>query len=230
MIRIREIVDASDPALSGAYALLKQSFHASERVALAEWRGSLRESAGGLHTDVAWHLLVAERDGVVVGLNSGTYLGNVNLGMIGYLAISPTERSRGTGTRLRARLRKRFERDALVLQGEPLNGIIGEVSMDNPWLKVLERRPNVLALNFPYYQPSLNPSDRPSPFVLYYEQLRRVRTRVPVAEIRRILYTVWRRIYRVSRPLDQPAFRAMLRALDARRMVGRLAPPATESS
>ncbi len=230
MIRIREITDPSDPSLTAAYSLLKQSFHASERVALSEWRGSLHEKSGGLHTDVAWHLLVAERDGIVVGLNSGTYLGNINLGMIGYLAISPTERSRGTGTRLRARLRKRFERDALTLRGQPLDGIIGEVSADNPWLKVLARRPNVLALNFPYYQPSLNENDKPSPFVLYYEQLQRVRTRVPIAEVRRILYTVWRRAYRISRPLDRPAFRAMLRALEGRRMVGRLPAQALESA
>jgi hypothetical protein len=229
-MRIREITDPSDPALKAAYALLKRSFHAGERVPLKEWRGTLREKASGLYTDLAWHVLVAERNGVVVGLNSGTYIGNINLGIIGYLAIAPTERSRGTGTRLRSRLHKYFERDALSLSERPLDGIIGEVSAYNPWLRTLNRRPNVLVLDFPYYQPSLAVGDKPSPYVMYYEQLRRVRTRMPVTELRRILYSIWRRGYRISRPLERPAFRAMLRAIESRRTIGRRTLTATETA
>ncbi len=221
MIRIREITDAKDPALTAAYALLKRNFHADERVAISEWRSSLREKADRVHSDLAWHLLVAEQDGVVVGLNSGTYIGSINLGMIGYLAIAAGARSNGLGSRLRSRLRTRFERDALTLRGEPLGGIMGEVSLTNPWLRSLARRPHVLVLDFPYYQPSLAPGDAPSPFVLYLEQLQHVRTRVPTTELRRILFAVWRRVYRIVRPLDRPAFRAMMRNIDTRRTIGR---------
>lgn len=218
---IREIVDPGDPALRPAYALLTRTFHRSERVALREWIGSLRERASGLTSDVAWHLLVAEHRGKVVGLASGTYLGNVNLGVIGYLAMSPAVRSKGIGTRLRARLRQRFARDAERLAGRPLAAIIGEVSETNPWLRTLSGRPAVLVLDFPYYQPRLSDDDDPSPFLLYYESMGAPRTRLAVGELKRILYTVWRRIYRVSRPLDRPAFRLMLRSLNGRRTVGR---------
>ncbi|MBL0169968.1 MAG: GNAT family N-acetyltransferase [Gemmatimonadaceae bacterium] len=220
MIRIRAIVDPKDPAIKDAYALLSRTFHRAERVALREWRGSLEESAKKLLTDIAWHLLVAERDGTVVGLNSGTYFGNLNLGMIGYLAIAPTERSHGIGTRLRSRLRTLFERDALRLSKRPLDGIIGEVAESNPWLRTLARRPNVILLDFPYHQPSLMRGDQPSPFVLYLEQLHTQRSRLPVSELRRILYAIWRRGYRITRPLERPAFRAMLRALGTRRSIG----------
>lgn len=221
MIRVREIVDPADPALTAAYALLKKSFHRGERVALREWRDSLAEKSQNLLTDLSWHLLVAERDGKVVGLNSGSYLGNVNLGMIGYLAIEPEERSQGIGTRLRSRLRTVFERDAKKIRGESLRGIIGEVSVTNPWLRTLNRRSNVLLLDFPYHQPSLNENDEPSPFILYLESFEGDRVRMSVTELRKLLYTVWRRIYRVSRPLDRASFRAMLRTLDKRRFVGR---------
>lgn len=221
MIRIREIVDPRDSSLKPAYALLKETFPREERVTFREWQGSLREKSSRVLTDSAWHLLVAERDGEVVGLNSGTYLGSLNLGLIGYLATTPDVRSTGVGTRLRSRLRRVFERDARQIAGEPLDGILGEVSAQNPWLRTLARRPNVLALDFPYYQPSLEPGDEPSPFVLYYEQLRTVRSSLPVSELRRILYAIWRRSYRISRPLDDPAFRAMLRALSKRRTIGR---------
>ena len=220
-ISIRELRDHKDPLLRGAYALLKQTFKRGERVDYSEWVGSLREKAGNLATDFAWHLFVAERDGEVVGLASGTYLGNVNLGVIGYLAIPPEARAAGIGTRLRTRLRRQFARDAERIAGRPLAGIIGEVSATNPWLRRLDRLPEVLVLDFPYFQPSLYDDDAPSPFVLYYESMTGPRQRIPVGELRRVLYTVWRRVYRIGRPLERPAFRAMMRALANRRSVGR---------
>lgn len=219
--RVREVVDPADPAVKQAHMLLARTFHRRERVTLRDWRGSMREKQPRLGTDIAWHLIVAEVDGKVVGFASGTYLGNMNLGVIGYLAISPSGRSLGLGTRLRNQLRVRFERDARRIRREPLEGIIGEVSAANPWLGTLARRPNVIVLNFAYYQPSLYEGDNPSPFLLYYESLHRRRDRLPVGELRRILYTVWRRVYRISHPLDRSAFRAMLRALEKRRTIGR---------
>ena len=75
-IRIREIVEADDPALTRAYELLSTSFLREERVTLDTWHASLAERSAGLLTDIAWHLFVAEQDEDVVGLASGTYLGN----------------------------------------------------------------------------------------------------------------------------------------------------------
>lgn len=219
---IREIVDPLDPALGDTYALLAANFTREERVLLSAWKGSLEERAGGLLADVAWHLLVAEQDGRVVGLSSGTYLGNVNVGVIGYLAISPLVRAGGLGTRLRRRLRTLFARDALRITKEPLDAIIGEVSLGNRWLRTLEGREGVLLLDFPYFQPGLYEGDDPSPYVLYYESLGRPRRRFPTSELRRLLFTIWRRIYRVARPLERPAFRAMMKALDNRRTIGPL--------
>ena len=228
-IRIREIVDVDDVAVRPAYRLLTQGFAREERVTLEEWLGTLREKTACLMTDIDWHLFVAEKDDVVVGLASGMYLGNVNLGVIGYLAMVPEVRSLGIGTRLRTRLRRQFERDAIRIAGEPLKGIIGEVSLDNRWLRTLSLRPEVLVLDFKYYQPSLYEGDSPSQFALYYEALQRPRSRIPVSELRRILYTVWRRIYRISRPLDDAAFRAILRSFGTRRAVGRLKLTPTKS-
>ncbi len=73
-IRIREIVEADDPALTRAYELLSKSFLREERVTLDTWHASLAERSAGLLTDIAWHLFVAEQDEDVVGLASGTYL------------------------------------------------------------------------------------------------------------------------------------------------------------
>ncbi|HEX9565341.1 MAG TPA: GNAT family N-acetyltransferase [Gemmatimonadaceae bacterium] len=221
ILTVREITAPDDVALRPAYALLRKTFPPTERVPIHEWRDTLREREAGLWTDLAWHLFVAERNGKVLGLASGTYVGNVNLGVIGYLAASPEARGLGTGTRLRVHLRAAFQRDAKRLTGESLAGILGEVSKTNPWLAHLSRNPRVLILDLEYFQPRLYPSDEPSPFVLYYESTDGPRRSIPVSELKRILYAVWRRVYRVRRPLERPAFRAMLRSLQGRRTVGR---------
>lgn len=220
-LSVREVADANDPQLSEAYALLARTFHSSERVSLADWKATLEEKAGGVWTDLAWHLLIAVRGRKVVGLATGTYFGSLNVGMVGYLAIDAGMRSGGLGSRLRQRLRRAFERDAHRLAGVPLAALLGEVSAENPWLRALARRPAVLVLNFPYFQPRLRPSDDPSPFYLYHEAITGPRRPyLAASELRRILYAIWRRGYRIARPLERPAFRLMMRALATRRRIG----------
>jgi GNAT superfamily N-acetyltransferase len=229
-IRIREITRPDDAALRPAYALLRKTFPPSERVLFPEWVDTLEERQGGLWTDTAWHLLVAERAGEVVGLCSGTYVGNVNIGVIGYLATTAPFRGTGVGSRLRERLKRAFGRDAARLVNRPLDAILGEVSEQNPWLAKLSRDPRVLVLDVDYYQPRLHPTDDPSPFVLYLETMRGPRRSIPSPELRRLLYAVWRRVYRVRRPLERPAFNAMLRSIGGRRHVGARPTPRTRSS
>jgi GNAT superfamily N-acetyltransferase len=229
-IALREITTARDPSLTPAYRLLSRTFPPDERVDRREWTSSLQERSEGMLSDLVWHLIVAEdADGQVLGLVSGTYLGSVNVGVIGYLAIEEAARSRGLGSRLRARLRRSFAQDAMRLRGEPLDGVIGEVSRSNPWLRTLATREGVILLDFPYVQPSLRDGDAPTSFTLYYESLSRVRSRLPVGELRRILFAIWRRIYRIPRPLDRPAFRRMMRALAGRRTIGAPTPSRTSA-
>ncbi len=220
-IRIREVVDPADPAIAKAYRLLSRTFEPGERVDRREWIGSLQEGADRVLSDLAWHLIIAEdAEHDVLGLVSGTYLGNVNVGVIGYLAISSEARARGLGSRMRGRLRRAFERDAARIAEAPLAAIVGEVSPSNPWLRKLATREGVLLLDLPYHQPRLREGDLPSPFTLYYEGIERPRSRLAVSELRRILYAIWRRIYRIPRPLERPAFRLMMQALEGRRTIG----------
>ncbi|HUG52942.1 MAG TPA: GNAT family N-acetyltransferase [Vicinamibacteria bacterium] len=221
--RIREIVSPSDPAFVRAHTLLRRSFEPSELVSREAWKEVLREREEGLTTDTAWHLLVAEDKGRVVGAASGNYVGSLNVGLVGYVVIEPSVQARGLGSRLRRRLRLRFERDARRMRGRPLEAIVGEVRADNPWLRHLVTREGAIALDFPYFQPSLGGRHgRTVPLVLYYQPLARRRTWLGAAEVRRLLYGLWRRPYRVSRPLARPAFQRMLASLEGRRRIGQL--------
>lgn len=222
-IAIREVRSPDDPAVRPAYRLLQRAFHDAELVPRRDWTAVMRERAAGVWTDLSWHLLVAERAGRVAGVATGTYLGNVNVGLIGYVAVAPGARTLGIGPRLRRRLRAAFERDARRITGGPLKALVGEVHPANPWLATLLKREGVITLDFPYFQPSLGGRRRPVPLTLYYQPLRAARRSLPAAEVRRLLYTIWRRPYRIPQPLALPAFRRMMRSLAGRRRVGRRA-------
>ena len=185
-----------------------------------DWRVAMKEREQGLWTDINWHLIVAERGRTIIGAASGSYLGNVNVGVVGYVAMRAGERSSGVGPRLRDRLARLFALDAQRIAGEPLEAIVGEVRANNPWLRHLVRRDGAIALDFPYYQPSLGAKKSPVPLVLYYQPVARPRKSLGAAELRRLLYTMWRRMYRVSRPLSRPEFRLMIKGLAGRRRIG----------
>ena len=64
------------------------------------------------------------------------------------------------------------------------------------------------------------PPPEPSRYVLYREPVGDLRRELPVSLVRRVLYAIYRRGYRVRYPLDLPPFRDMLEALNGRETVG----------
>jgi GNAT superfamily N-acetyltransferase len=221
-VRIREITAVDDPSFAEAHQLLRREFPRGEMLPIRDWRNAMRERRERLWTDVAWHLVVAERAGIVIGAASCSYIGNVNVMIVGYVAVNGEARGLGLGPRLRRTLRLRCERDARRAGHTHLKAVVGEVHAGNPWLRSLVRREGAIALDFDYFQPSLA-GEKPVPLVLYYQSLERPRSSLSVAELRRLLYTMWRRAYRVPQPLVRPAFRKMLRSLEGRRRIGQRA-------
>jgi hypothetical protein len=45
---------------------------------------------------------------------------------------------------------------------------------------------------------------------------------LPAAQIRKLLYSLWRRTYRIAQPLSDPAFRRMLADLEGRPFIGEI--------
>jgi hypothetical protein len=217
-LRLRDIQTPNEPALRAAYALLKRTFPPRELVPLDEMKNSLRERSEGVLADLRWHMVVAQRGKSVIGAASGTYFGSINSGIIGYLAVNSRTRTRGLGVRLRNRLRVCFELDALRLRKRRLAALVGEVEADNPWLAHLVRR-GALVLDFPYVQPSVRPNEPAVALALYYEPLDGKRSSVPASLVRQLVFAIWRRGYRIARPLDDRRFRTMLRSLKDRTLV-----------
>lgn len=217
--RVREILSADDPLFNAAYNLLRREFPHAEMLPVRVWRNAMRERRAGLWTDISWHLIVAERNARIAAAATGSYLGNVNVGLIGYIAVTPAVRTLGLGPRMRRALRRKFETAAHHAGHKRLGAIVGEVRRDNPWLRHLVRE-GAIALDFPYLQPSLDDDKEPVPLVLYYQPLVAAQKSLGVAELRRLLYTMWRRMYRIDEPLANPEFRVMLRSLEGRRRIG----------
>jgi len=219
VLRIREIHATQAPAFRAAHRLLTRVFPRAEMLPRRAWVQVLAERDAGVWTDLNWHLFAAERGARTVGAATGTYLGHVNVGLVGYVALAASVRSQGVGPRLRWALRLAFERDARRLRGSALRAVIGEVAPENPWLRRLVAQ-GAIPLDVPYYQPSVRPGHPAVPLVLYYQPMVAPRSSLPAAEVRRLLYAIWRRAYRVDRPLTQPAFRKMLRSLAGRERIG----------
>lgn len=224
-VRIWEIRGAADPGLGRAHRMLMRLFPRAELLPVREWRYVLAERDAGVWSDLTWHLLIAELNGRTVGAASGNYLGSLNVGIIGYVAVAPAVRSRGLGPRLRRRLAALFGTDAQAIRGRPLEALVGEVHAVNPWLHHLVRREGAVALDFAYCQPALGHGARAVPLVLYYQRLDRRPRAVPASVVRRLVYALWRRAYRVPRPLRSAIFRRMLRDLAGRRVIGQRALP-----
>ena len=224
-LRLREIVHSADPAFRRAYAILRDTFPPSELVKAADFLRVLRERAAGVWTDFLWHMVVGERGRTLLGCATGSYLGSLNIGLVGYLAVRKGLRSGGLGPRLRERIREAFDVDARKLHGHGVDALVGEVEADNPWLGRLVRYYGAIPLDIPYYQPPVRPTEPEVPLVLYYQPLRRNRTKLHVTEVRRLLYAIWRRAYRIAAPLEHRRFRKMLAALDGRRWIGAMELP-----
>ena len=81
------------------------------------------------------------------------------------------------------------------------------------------RTRGAIPFDLEYYHPgrSLHGDER---YILYRQPIGDARRELPVSLVRRTLYTVYRRGYRVRYPLNRDIFNAMLKQLEGRETVG----------
>lgn len=115
---------------------------------------------------------------------------------------------------------ERFRKDARKAGFDDLAWVLGEVRGDSPWLKRLLRTRGAVAFDLRYHHPGVTPDGASDGHVLYRQPVGDRREVLPVHLVRRILYAIYRRGYRIPYPLDRPGFRAMLEELEARTSVG----------
>lgn len=217
---ISAVASVRDPWFREAYALYSRIFPPSEKIDKEYFENVFEEKRLGLLAPFNFHFLVAHQRGRVVGFISGSYLAIVNLGFVGYLAVAPDDAGRRVGSRLRRRLVEAMQRDARGAGHDDLMGMMGEVEEGNPWLERM-RRHGALALDLDYLQPSTDGTEV-VPLVLYLQPVggRRHLRSLKVSTIRKILYAIYRRLYRIRFPLKVKEFQRMFRQLEGRTRVG----------
>lgn len=218
-VRISAISSVRDPRFRRAFSLYSATFPPSERIGREYFRNLFEEKRLGLLAPFNFHFLVAHQGPSLAGFISGTYLAIANVGFVGYLAVRPSQAGRHVGTRLRQRLVDLVQRDAVAARHSGLRGMMGEIEADNPWLEAIRRR-GALVLDLNYFQPSTDGTSV-VPLALYLQPAsgRKVRS-LKASDLRRILYAIYRRLYRIRFPLKQPEFRRMMRQLEGRDRVG----------
>jgi GNAT superfamily N-acetyltransferase len=219
--RIVEIVDERDPAAAAALELIHEMFQPEDRQPAGELLSELAERRLGMFSSYNFHLIAADYadSAETAGTAVGIYLGGVNAGIVMYLAVRRQHRGRRLARLLRPALVEAFRQDARAAGHEDLAFTLGEVRKESPWLRRLVRTRGAIPFDLDYYHPGMAPGGA-RPYVLYREPIGDTRRDLSVAHTRRILYSIYRRAYRVRYPLQREGFVAMLRQLEGRDHVG----------
>jgi len=220
-VELVEILDERDPRAEAALQVIAGAFRRPDRQPLSELRSEIAEIRLDLLSTPEFHLVAAvSSTGEVMGTVCGLYLAGVNAGFITYLAVDPTFRGRGVAPALRSGLVERLRQDARS-EGRPdLDCVLGEVRAGNRWLKRLLRRRGVLTFDLEYFHPGMDPTEPHDRYVLYRQPVGDARPDLPASRVRRMLYAIYRRGYRVRYPLQSPGFLHMMNQLERRTTVG----------
>ena len=220
-LTIVEVQDERGQEARSALRLLGESFPPQDRQPLEQVAMEIAEKRLGLLTSYDFHMFAAtDAAGEVAAISTGVYLGGVNAGFVTYLAVNPKHRARQLGRAMRLRLVEAFRGDAERDGWDDLKWVLGEVRLENPWLKRLIRDRAAIPFDLRYYHPGMMPGQPDERWVIYRQPVGDRRLEIPVAEVRQLLYAVWRRAYRIRWPLEQQGFRAMLDELDGREVIG----------
>lgn len=219
--RIVEIRDEREPMAEAALAVIADMFAAHERQPISEIRSEIAERRLGMLSGYNFHLLTAlyENDDAPAGTIAGLYLDGVNAGFITYLAVRSQHRGRRLARLLRPRLIEVFRADARREEYDDLGWVLGEVRADSPWLRRLVRTRGAIPFDIRYYHPGMS-LDSDERYILYRQPIGDPRLELPVDLVRRTLFAIYRRGYRVRYPLNRDIFSNMLEQLEGRDYIG----------
>jgi len=216
-----EVMDEREPLAEAALSLIEGAFRRLDRQPTAELRSEIAEKRLELLTALDFHLLVAlSSEGEAMGTISGLYLEGVNAGFVTYLAVAPRFQGRRVAPALRTGLVQIFREDARRAGFPELDWVLGEVRRESRWLQRLLEKRGVHTFHLQYFHPGMTPGTPHDEYILYRQPVGDHRPELPVPLVRRILYAIYRRGYRVRYPLQRPGFQHMLEELEGRETVG----------
>ncbi|WP_420129697.1 hypothetical protein [Longimicrobium sp.] len=180
----------------------------------------IEERRRGMPSGGDAHLLaMVDDDGRAAAAAAGIYLEGVNAGFITYLAVRKDLRGKLLGRGLRGHLVNSIRAEARRKNGADPAWIVGEVRSGSPWLQTLVGAGQAIPFGFPYFHPWMQRRSE-GRYVLYREPLADTRAKLPAQEVVRLVYTIWRRAYRIRFPLQSETFCYMIERLQAAGTIG----------
>lgn len=211
-----EITDERSVLAREAVNLIRESI--GDVQPTADLLSEVEERRRGLPSGGDYHLMGLVRpDGRLAAAAAGAYLEAVNAGFITYLAVRAELRGKQLGRELRKHLVQAFRADARQACGRELAWVVGEVRRDSAWLRALVDRGGAIRFGLSYFHPWL-PQRAEGWYVLYREPVDDFRIEIASSEILRLLYVIWRRVYRIDFPLQSDTFCYMLDQLEGQTM------------
>lgn len=219
--RIMEVLDEREPLADGALSVILDMFAPSERQPLAELKSEIMERRLGMLTAHTFHLLTAvyEDEADPAGTIAGMYLKGINAAFISYLGVRRQYRGQRLARVLRPRFIEACRADARANGRRDLAWVLGEVKAESPWLRRLVKTRGAIPFDIRYFHPGMT-LDSTERYILYRQPVGDFRRELPTRLVRRVLYAVYRRVYRVRYPLQRPTFMDMLQQIEGRDEVG----------
>lgn len=210
-VKVHPVAPGDTPRVLEVHSLLVSSV----RRGMVEDRGSFLQSVSRTAEPGALPTIVcALHCGGVAGAAVGAYLPRVNAGMVLYSAVAPQLRGKGLYGKMRARLAKALAADARD-SGKPGVGyIVSEVEEDGPLHRRYVSEWRAYTAPCDYWQPETQGlSAQPLKLVL-----QPVIAEGPPAfhEIHVLVREIYRTIYRLEEPEEDPSYRRVILSLRAR--------------
>lgn len=216
-MRVLAVRDERSALARRAVALIRDAIHDVQPT--EDLLSELEECRRGLPSGGDYHLVVQVDDADnPVAAAAGAYIDAVNAGFVSYLAVDEAHRGQRLGRVLRAHLVDAFREDARRA-GRALAWTVGEVRRDSPWLRTLVAHGRAIPFDFPYFHPWL-PLRAEGRYVLYREPDADTRGHLPADEVLRLVYGIWRRVYRIRFPTQSETFCYMVDRLQHADRIG----------
>ena len=148
----------------------------------------------------------------LAGVSVGAYLGEINAGIILYSAVNPVFRRQGLYRNLRTSLIDSIKYEAISLINKQLSCVLSEVENKSLMHRLYQNKSDTLIAPCHYLQPQIQGLYAKS--LLLVIQSKNWRKYTDHTYMKKIIFEIYRGIYRIADPARDDAFKLVIQSLD----------------
>lgn len=157
-------------------------------------------------------LKTARIRGDLAGVSVGAYLGEINAGIMLYSAVNPVFRRQGLYKNLRTSLVNSINSEAISYKNQTLSCMLSEVENGSLMHRLYQNKYDTLIAPCHYWQPQVQGlSAKSLLLVIQSESWLKYTTHT---YLKKIIFEIYRGIYRITDPARNATFKLVLQSLD----------------